>query len=632
MKNTIAEALRKALEAEDIKDITIQVTTPTDQAHGDYTSNVAMVAFGKNKELGIKNNGYKTPMELAEVLKKHLEKSLIHNSKFIILKKIEIIKPGFLNFWLDQEFIITQLNQHFTFQGQALEVQKQKIIVEYSSPNIAKPFTIGHLRSTIIGDAIANILEAVGYEVYRDNHIGDWGTQFGKQIYAIKAWGNEDRIEKAENPVKELVVLYVKFHEEAEKDLSLEDKAREWFKKLEDGDIEAKRLWQKCIDWSWKEFQKIYDELGVPSHGTFENNGHGYGESFFEDKMLFPLNELKKKKLLTDSQGAQLVMYQEEKLPPLMIIKKDGATLYATRDLATDKFRLEKYGKDIKIINEVGIEQELYFRQLYELENMLGWFDPGQRVHLKHGHFRFKEQKMSTRKGNVIWLEDVIEEAKKRAWALSNVNMEFGKTDVVSKSQKTSESAKKNLPTAGTTINNASIIAIGALKWNDLKHGTQMDVVFDWDDLLNMQGNSGPYMQYTYVRTQSILRKMQTANIQKYQSTADSLLTTVDRRPLTVDNKPVLNPFHDDLNDEEVILLRTLFQFQEVVAQAAEDLAPSHVATYLFDLAQKFNNFYQKHKILESEQKVFRIGLVTVVGETIKQGLDLLGIPVPERM
>jgi len=391
---------------------------PKDERHGDYSSNIALAIFSSSKfrpkadqSLAdkVQSSKFRTPMELAEEI---ATKFKIQNSKFKILEKVEAVKPGFVNFYLSEKYLLenikTVLEEKEKF-GSKRQDPNKKVVIEYSSPNIAKPFTVGHLRSTIIGDAIANLLEANGWKVYRDNHLGDWGTQFGKQIYAIKTWGNEDEITKSENPVKMLMDLYVRFHQEAEKDPALEEEGRRWFKKLEDGDKETRRLWNKCIEWSLKEFRKIYDRLGI---SFTENNGAGYGESFFEDKMGGIINELEKKGLLKESEGAKLVFYPKNKYPPLMIIKKDGATLYATRDLATDKFRLNKYGKDVVIINEVGIEQSLYFKQIFEIEKMLGWVKDGQRIHKRHGHYRFKDEKMSTRKGNVIWLEEVLEEGE----------------------------------------------------------------------------------------------------------------------------------------------------------------------------------------------------------------------------
>ncbi len=583
LKKQIKTILEEQLLTLGIAGVPVLVDYPQDVKHGDYTSNIALIAA---KKAG------KNPMELAEEIVKELS---IKNKELRLFEKIEIAKPGFINFWVSDEALEKEVSENKIPQiGKG-----KKVIVEYSSPNIAKPFTIGHLRSTIIGDAIANLLQATGYTVFRDNHIGDWGTQFGKQIAAIKELPltgfefeadigveNEKIIDNDSRPVIVLVRLYVRFHEEAEKDPSLEDKAREWFKKLEEGDSEARRLWQKCIDWSWKEFDFIYSRLGV---SFTENNGRGYGEAFFGNRMASVIDELKEKNLLSEGkEGAKIVEFPEEtKLPPLMIIKKDGATLYSTRDLATDRFRLfehEEYGRDVLIINEVGIEQSLYFQQLYKLEEMLGWVKPGQRVHVNHGHYRFKEGKMSTRKGNVIWLEDVLAEAITRAQKLSK----DGNIDL------------------------AEQVAMGALKWNDLKRDSKQDISFDWDEILNMQGNSGPYLQYTSVRTKSVLEKADRKEDKAFEFAQAKIRLTAEERDI----------------------LRLLARFPEVVEEAALRYAPHVLCTYLFDLAQTFNLFYQKLPILKAEKDArdFRLYLTQRGGLVLKQGLHLLGISAPERM
>src|SRR5260221_6038567 len=330
MKNDLIEKLQEIVKEITKEDIKIEINIPNDSTHGDYTTNVAMRIFASVKgsprglprskagEAG-KGEGVKwsSPLELAKEIVAKLE---IRNLKLGI-SKAEALNPGFINFYLSSEYLVAQTQKLLTGDFGIENIGKdKKAVVEYSSPNIAKPFTIGHLRSTIIGDAIANLLQAVGYKVFRDNHLGDWGTQFGKQIYAIKniplkeypkdadiEKENEKALDTSENPIKDLVALYVKFHEEAEINLKLEDEGRKWFKKLEDGDTEAKRLWQKCIDWSFKEFDRIYGELGV----TFtENNGRGYGEAYFEDKMGPVIEELHKKDLLKESKGAQMVFYE----------------------------------------------------------------------------------------------------------------------------------------------------------------------------------------------------------------------------------------------------------------------------------------------------------------------------------
>ncbi len=605
MQDQIKQLLTKILVDMNVSDVIPQVSLSSSSDHGEFSSNVAMLLAKKID---------KSPMEIAEEIK---QKLITHKPADNLLEKIVVVKPGFVNIYVNRAFLVSQLK--YLLEGQEKidgKGKSYKYIVEYSSPNIAKPFTVGHLRSTIIGDAIANLLEATGNKVYRDNHLGDWGTQFGKQIYAIKTWGNEAEMDASENPVKDLVALYVRFHDEAEKNPSLEDEGRAWFKKLEDGDPEARRLWKKCIDWSWKEFNRIYSELNVE---FTENEGRGFGEAYFEDKMQSVIEELKAKKLLhVGEQGAQIVEFPSDfKLPPLMILKKDGATLYSTRDLATDKFRLEHYGKAIIIINEVGGEQSLYFRQLYKLEEMLGWFYPEQRMHKKHGLYRFQEGKMSTRKGNVIWLEDVLDEAKKRAYNLQFDNISYPNDEIKEKVQNTIQLGKGEK----TEIEDrAKAVAIGAIKWNDLKRNSEQDILFDWDDILNMHGNSGPYMQYVYVRCLSILEKAKS-------------------NTLDVEGQDVQERISDfegyTFKSEEFELLRQLCFFETILKQAAKELAPHMLCTYLFELAQVFNHFYQKVPVLHAEnetQKKFRLLLVSVTAKVIKKGLHILGMETPEKM
>jgi arginyl-tRNA synthetase len=563
----------------DLSDVRTELEHPADSHHGDLSCNVAMVLF---KQLSPEQREqFRSPKQFAEELVTELNNVV----PLELVKEISVAGPGFINFRLSEDLLFSYLKQVLESNWNGLlnaDSEKTTAIVEYSSPNIAKPFTIGHLRSTIIGDAVANILEAVGVKVFRDNHLGDWGTQFGKQIYAILnipldpagKQSNEEILDASVEPVKDLVNLYVEFHKQAEEHPELEEKAREWFKKLEDGDKEARRLWQKCVDWSWKEFQIIYERLGV---SFTENNGRGYGESFFEDKMGPVIQELEEHNLLKESEGAKLVFLEEEHLPPLMILKKDGATLYATRDLATDKFRkenIERYGTHPVVINEVGAEQAEYFQQLYAVEYRLGWYKPGQRVHVKHGHYRFEDKKMSTRKGNVIWLTDVLDEAVKRA-----------------------EGSEE--------------IGLGALKWNDLKRSAHLDVVFNWDEVLSMDGNSGPYLQYAYARSLSVLNKA-----------GEKVATEVAKDGYTPES------------EAEQQLLRILTRYPGVVQRSAAEYAPHHICTYLFELAQHFNSFYQKVPILRAEeaQKQLRLQIAQAVANTIQHGLTVLGIKVVEKM
>jgi len=635
IKQQLIKQVKEIVEDLGISDIQVQIEASSDPAHGDYSTNIALLIA---KKLG------KNPREVAE----EIAEKIRNGKSGLGVEKVEVAGPGFINFWLKDKELLNSIdslrNNNTIFDTVKSDLTGKKVIVEYSSPNIAKPFTVGHLRSTIIGDAIANLLDAVGYTVFRDNHIGDWGTQFGKQIAALKfidyktkdlvkdhigtnlndlenLKSNIKLIDSSNRPVKLLVEFYVLFHELEEKYASLEDLARAEFKELElsrewqeDQEYSNRWIWKKCIEWSWKEFNEIYEQLGV---SFTENHGRGYGEAFFENRMVFILDELKKKPFYKEGkEGAKIVEFpKESKFPPLMILKKDGATLYSTRDLATDRFRLfeyKEYGRDVLIINEVGIEQELYFKQLYKLEEMLGWVKPGQRVHVKHGHYRFKEGKMSTRKGNVIWLEDVLREAKERASKLQNIEFpmqreqikDFGGNVIV---KKHGAAGKTKIKTA-EVFDIIDAVAIGALKWNDLKRDSKQDITFDWDEILNMQGNSGPYLQYTYARTQSVLRKSEEREVRN--------------------EKFAIEP-------EERELLRLLSQFSDVVAEAANRYAPHLLCTYLFDLAQAFNLFYQKLPILKADEKNirdFRLNLTEKTGIVLKQGLALLGIKAPDRM
>jgi len=562
----IQEKLKKlihdAMESAGIEPAKIELEHPTLIEHGDFSTNVALIHAVPTKT---------KPRDLAEKILKY-----INENKPDFIEKVEIAGSGFINFFMSKKFFHDSvgeiLKQKEKF-GQNKTGRGKTVIVEYSSPNIAKPFTVGHLRSTIIGDAISNLLHFSGYHVIRDNHIGDWGTQFGKLIVAIKKWGSEEVLDKSGAPIKLLVDLYVKFHKEALSQPKLEDEARAWFARLERKDEEAYRLWKKCVDLSMLEFGRIYERLGVKFDTIIP-------ESFFEDKMGDVLEDLKKKNLLKKSEGALLVFFPDSPaggihLPPLMIVKSDGATLYATRELATDKYRKEKYKPDL-IINEVGSEQSLYFKQIFELEEMLSYFKKSKRAHVAHGLYRFKEGKMSTRKGNAIWLLDLINEGVRRA-------------------------AKINEKTAET-------VAIGAIKFNDLKRESIREIVFDWDEVLNLKGDSGPYLQYSFVRAQSVLARAKELGIKISAKNGESVISELEH---------------------------IIYRFPEVVIKSTSEYAPHHIATYLVDLARSFNAYYGEKKIVDPNHKEiseYHLALTEAVAIVLKNGLDLLGIKLPEKM
>ena len=572
----ITQGIIECLGAQSLPLVEFVLSKPA-EGFGDYSTNVSFLVAKKVK---------KNPIVIGEALRNHLLKRIGS-----IVEKIEV-KGGYINFFLSSD-ALKSIGQEALSKGphfySNFVKEKRLHIVEFSSPNIAKPFTIGHLRSTIIGDAVARILAHAGYKVIKDNHLGDWGTQFGKMIVAIKKWGNEAELSLSTEPVKDLVKLYVKFHEESETvpDLQtaqddatvpnkpLEDEAREWFTKLEQGDPEARRIWKKSVDLSLTEFSKIYQRLDV----HFDTL---WGESHFENKMAIVLEELKAKGLVRESEGALVAFFDEElKLPPLMVLKKDGGTLYATRDLATDRYRKEFYGSDIVIINEVGKEQALYFKQIFKLEELLGYFPQDQRVHVMHGHYRFIDSKMSTRKGNVIWLNDVLDEAVRRA---------------------------KTLCSDEGTEADAEKIGIGAIKFYDLCRSSEDDIVFSWENMLNMKGDTGPYVQYTAVRINSLVAKAEKMGL----SLPDNIVSL-------------------ELKSDEFPIIKAIDGFGEAVEKAASNYAPHHLAGYLISLCREYNSYYAKHNVVQ-ESNVAGLFVSKAVVNVLTLGLGLLGIGVPSKM
>lgn len=558
----IEDALKEVLASFNV-DVDCNITKPTHAKFGDYSTNVALLLAKQLKD---------SPMNISQKIVTSLK--LIDTMRDI---DIAIVRPGFINFSLSrkilEDIVMTVLHKGQSYCSSITEDKDRPYIVEYSSPNIAKPFTIGHLRSTIIGDAIARILIYTGHRVTRDNHLGDWGTQFGKMIVAIKKWGDEKSLDKSKEPIKDLVELYQRFHKEAENNQSLLNEARAWFVRLEEKDFEATRIWQKCIQLSLTEFSRIYSRLGV----MFDTYN---GESMFGDTIPEVIEDLRSKKMLTESKGAQLVFFDTgTKLPPLMILKSDGSTLYATRDLATDKFRLKEYGNDVIIINEVGKEQMEYFKQIFAIEKMLGYFGDGQRYHIAHGHYRFAEGKMSTREGKVIWLDDVLNEA-------------FSRVKTIAKEGSSNEDIEK--------------IAIGALKFNDLNRSPSQDIEFDWDTVLNLKGDSGPYIQYTVVRIRSLIKKGSLSQ----------------RDQIILDE------------GSEIELARVLESFEFALTRAYSNFAPNYLAGYLIELARAYNTYYAQNQIILDSKNVHETGymLSQATEQILTLGLSLLGIEIPEKM
>ncbi|PIS21314.1 arginine--tRNA ligase [candidate division WWE3 bacterium CG08_land_8_20_14_0_20_41_15] len=558
--------------------VAVAVEASDGPSHGNFTSSVSF---------SLAKIANQSPFEIAKFLAESINNS-ISKGGLPSLSKVEAVMPGFLNFFLSADFYLSELNlvlkEKEKFGSSKIGAGK-RVVIDYSAPNIAKPFGIGHLRSTVIGQSLYNIYKFSGFSVVGDNHLGDWGTQFGKLIYAIKTWGDAQEI--AKNPISELTRLYVLFHEEAQKNPSLEDEGRAWFKKLEDGDKEALTLLKQCTDWSMKEYDRVYDLLGVKID-------YAYGESFYQDKMGEIVELAKKKGLAKESEGALVVFFDEgEKMSPLILQKSDEASTYATRDLATIKFREKEFGPLERIIYEVGSDQLLHFRQLFLVAKLLGLAKGTELIHVAHGMMRFKDGKMSTRSGKTILLDEVLSGAVERARKI-----------VESKSPDISTREKEEI---------AKTVGIGAIKYNDLAQDPKTEVLFDWGKVLNLEGNSGPYLQYTYARAKSVLRK---SNGYLVLGTGKNKLKDISLSP------------------DEHNILRHVVKYPMVVTSAAECYSPNLIANYLFELASLFNAFYNNVSISKSEGETrdFRLALTEAVSIILKSGLGLLGIEVLERM
>ncbi|NLD19319.1 MAG: arginine--tRNA ligase [Clostridiales bacterium] len=457
----------------------------------------------------------------------------------------------------------------------------KKVIVEYSSPNIAKPFHIGHIRSTVIGNSIYKIYDFLGYDTVRINHLGDYGTQFGKMICAYRRWGNKEDVIK--EPIKSLLSYYTKFHVEVEKDPSLEDEARAIFTKLEHGEKEEVELWQWFRDESLKEFSRVYDMLGI----TFDSYN---GESFYSDRMPRFVKELKDSGLMVEDEGAHIVRLDDYNLPPALITKSDGSTLYITRDIAAAVYRKETYDfyKNLYI---VASQQNLHFQQWIQVVELLGYDWARDCVHIPFGLVSMEEGTMSTREGRVIFLEDVLNRAVEQTKQIireKNVNTE-----------NIDETAKA--------------VGIGAVVFNELSNYRIKDYVFSWDKVLNFEGETGPYVQYTHARACSIMRKAGEEVVQAAREGFDSSYITSGSA-------------HE--------LSKLIYQMPDTIVEAGEKYEPSIVTRHLVDIAQAFNKFYHDEYILvdNEDEKRAKVALVIAARAAIKNGLSLLGMKAPEKM
>jgi arginyl-tRNA synthetase len=576
LKKIIVESCKKLGLTVAEKDIKIE--HPGDVTFGDYSTNVAMV-LGKEEE--------KNPKELANLICQSIRLS---NNQFV--EKIEVAGAGFINFYLKPEFLIKEaevINYDIEFRKNLSSYGVGKtMVIDYSSPNIAKPFGIGHLRSTNIGQSIYNIYKILGWNCIGDNHIGDWGTQYGKLMTAIIHARNNDprfmiydsRIELDELTIDDLEKLYVAFHKEAEKDETLIDEGRDWFAKLEKGDKEARDIWQKCVDISLLEFEKVYQLLGV--HIDFI-----HGESFYEKMLPDITKKIIDKGITKKSEGALIV--ELPSMPPAMLQKTNGTTTYFTRDMATINYRLKTWNPDL-IIYEVGVDQQLHFRQVFETIKILGWAPKTKLVHIAHGLIRWTTGKFSTRKGDTIHLSDVIEKAMLEAQKIAD------KTSVV---KKMSASEKNEM---------VRKVAIGAVKFSDLSSDPKKDIIFDWEQIMSLDGDSGPYLQYTYARCKSVLSKT------KIKETKN------------------INEISKKINQDEMGLLKEFYKFEEKIVEASERFSPSVIAEYILGVARKYNEFYAKNRIIGEKEEVFRLFLTQTTASVIETGLDLLGIDTVEKM
>lgn len=494
------------------------------------------------------------------------------------------IVGAYINFFTDKPYYAKQVLQTVLEQGAAYGKSEKgtgkTIVIDYSSPNIAKPFHVGHLRSTVIGNALYQIHHALGYRCVGINHLGDWGTQFGKLIVAYKKWGSQEAVEK--DGIQELMRIYVKFHDEAEHEPALEDEARLWFVKMQDGDTEALTLWKWFYDISIREFERVYDMLGVKFDAYT-------GESFYNDKMAAVVEELEQKGLLVESEGAKIVDLSDENMPPCLIIRKDGGTLYATRDITAALYRKKTYDFD-KCLYLTALDQNLHFAQWFAVIHKMGYDWYRDLIHVPFGLVSLESGKLSTRHGNVVLMEELLQQA-------------------IAETQKIIEEKNPSLPDKETV---AKKVGIGAVIFNDLYNTRIKDVVFSWERMLNFDGETGPYVQYTHARACSILKKVPDCKAEDFQSIS-----------------------FDKLDDDATLQVCKLLEaFPSKIEDAAAKLEPYVLTRHLVAIAQAFNKFYHDNPILNSADDVrpARLAVVWAVKTVLSSGLALLGIASPEQM
>ena len=562
-KVSIANCLKEKIEELSLDEILGLIEIPPNKDMGDY----AFPCFKLAKVFR------KAPNMIASELSETIE------AKGDISKVMPM--GGYVNFFIDKSKLANNvindvLTQKDTY-GHGNMGEGKTVVIDFSSPNIAKPFHIGHIRTTVIGNSLYKIYDSQGYDTVRINHLGDYGTQFGKLIVAFKLWGDKEAVES--NPIPELLKLYVRFHDEAEQKPEMEDEARAWFTKLENGDPEAKELWQWFRDESLKEFSRVYDLLDI----EFDSYN---GESFYSDKMDDVIKAIRDKVLLKESKGTNIVDLEEYNMPPALITKNDGSTLYMTRDLAAAVYRKNTYDFD-KCIYVVGSQQALHFQQVFKVLELMGFDWAKDLIHVQFGMVALEEGTMSTRKGRVVFLEDVLKQAI----------------------EKTKETILAKNPEAKNVDTIAKEVGVGAVVFQELSNSRIKDYTFSWERTLSFEGETGPYVQYTHARCCAVLRK---AN--------EKVTSDINYELLT--------------NDDSVEVLKIIASFNKSIVSALNKNEPHIVTRFVLDLAQAFNKFYHDNPILvdDLELRKARLALVDATRQTLENGLKLLGMHAPERM
>lgn len=569
MKDKIIKLLDDAIDVINSDQISELLEIPPKPEMGDF----AFPCFRLAKEM------HKAPQAIASEIAEKIEKK-------DFIDKVEVL-GAYINFFINKSIYASTVisNSIDSSYGSSDEGNGKVICIDYSSPNVAKNFHVGHLRTTVIGNSLYKIFTKMGYKVERINHLGDWGTQFGKLIVAYKNWGSEEEVK--EKGIEELMRLYVLFHDKAEENPEYEDEARAWFHKMELGDEEALKIWKWFFDISLEEFKRTYKLLGV----EFD---HYTGESFYRDKTDDVVNELNSKGLLTESEGAKIVDLSEYDMSPCLILKKDGSSIYATRDIAAVEYRKNTYNFE-KCLYVTGQEQKLHFAQVFKVMELLGndWAKDNL-IHIPYGLVSLGGEKLSTRGGNVIYAEDILKEA-------------------INKIKEIIDEKNPDLPDEEKE-NAARIVGVGSVIFNDLYNQRIKDVSFKWEHITNFEGETGPYVQYTYARCSSVINNIKDFDINNIN------LADIDYSVLT--------------DASSVDLLKEISKYPEIVSEAADRYEPSVVARYAVDLAQAFNRFYTDNKIAveESNVRIARCLITYITRNIIKDSLSLLGIGCVERM